>query len=142
MICMIIMHNCNPASDVFAIISGFIWKRTQTTQTRATPAAPSRSRLTAGCCRSRFVVANYVSESPSNAKAAAKQVASVRATATRCAPKAHLRNLRFYPNKAGDNGNSSFSKCIQKRIAKTRRPGDSAFLPPCRIHVDLSNNHA
>ena len=27
--------SANPASDVFAIILGFIWKRTQTTQTRA-----------------------------------------------------------------------------------------------------------
>ena len=53
-----------------------------------------------------------------------------------------LRGLCSFPNKAGDDGNSSFSKCIQKRIAKTRRPDDSAFLPPCRIHVDLSNNHA
>ena len=37
--------------------AGVFGKRTQTAQTRATPAATSRSRLTAGCCRSRFVVA-------------------------------------------------------------------------------------
>ena len=36
---------------------GVFGRRTQTAQTRATPAATSRSRLTAGCCRSRFVVA-------------------------------------------------------------------------------------
>ena len=34
-----------------------IWKKTQTTQTQPSAAATSRSRLTAGCCRSRFVVA-------------------------------------------------------------------------------------
>ena len=34
-----------------------IWKRTQTAQTQPSAAATSRSRLTAGCCRSRFVVA-------------------------------------------------------------------------------------
>ena len=49
------------------------------------PAAPSRFRsLTlTNCCRSRFVVANYVSESPSNAKAAAG-AARRQARATRC----------------------------------------------------------
>ena len=39
--CRIIMHDCNPASDVFALISGFIWKRTQTTQTRLRRSAQS-----------------------------------------------------------------------------------------------------
>ena len=34
-----------------------IWKRTLTAQTQPSAAATSRSRLTAGCCRSRFVVA-------------------------------------------------------------------------------------
>ena len=55
---------------------------------------------------------------------------------------AGLATLCSFPNKAGDDGNSSFSKCIQKRIAKTRRTGDSAFLPPCRIHVDLTSRPA
>ena len=48
------------------------------TQTRATPAATSRSRLTAGCCRSRFVVANCIFESPSNAQSRLRQQLAVR----------------------------------------------------------------
>ena len=53
-------------------------ERTQTTQTRATPAATSRSRLTAGCCRSRFMVANCIFESPSNAQSRLRQQLAVR----------------------------------------------------------------
>ena len=55
---------CNSLLDRFGncripIISGFIWKRTQTTQTQPSAAATRRSRsLTfASCCRSRFGVA-------------------------------------------------------------------------------------
>ena len=92
-----------------SIIFGFIWKKSLITCTVGLalgfrnslldaceintdhadagfqPAAPSRFRsLTlTNCCRSRFVVANYVSESPSNAKAAAG-AARRQARATRC----------------------------------------------------------
>ena len=93
-----------------SIIFGFIWKKSLITCTVGLalgfrnslldaceintdhadagfqPAAPSRFRsLTlTNCCRSRFVVANYVSESPSNAKAAAGATRR-QARATSCA---------------------------------------------------------
>ena len=44
-------------------------------------------------------------------------------------PQACLRGLRFFLMRP-------------KTLAKTRRTSDSAFLPPCRIHVDLSSQPA
>ena len=56
-----------------------------------------RSRLTAGCCCSRFVVANYILESPSSSKAAATAGFAEGKTATSCVGVSpHLRYLRFF----------------------------------------------
>ena len=57
------------------------------------PAAPSRFRsLTlTNCCRSRFVVANYVSESPSNAQSRLREQLAVRRERRVAAPKGERR---------------------------------------------------
>ena len=112
---------CDSLLDTFgksriSIISGFIWKRTQTTQTqpshvfqpcswleslrasRPSAAATRRSRSfhSRAAAAAALALLKSISKLISNAKAAAKQVASVRATATRCAPKAHQRYQRFF----------------------------------------------
>ena len=83
------------------------------------PAEPSRFRsLTlTNCCRSRFVVANYVSESPSNAKAAAG-AARRQARTTSCAsegrePKAQAMSKTEGLAKRASALSVFFSSCVQ-----------------------------
>ena len=126
-----------------SIIFGFIWKKSLITCTVGLalgfrnslldaceintdhadagfqPPAPSRFRsLTlTNCCRSRFVVANYVSESPSNAKAAAG-AARRQARATSCAsegrePKAQAMSKTEGLAKRASALSVFFSLCVQ-----------------------------
>ena len=66
-------------------------------QANACAARRCRSLTLTTCFAAALELPTLFSKSKSNAKAAAKQVASVRATATRCAGVSlHLRYLRFF----------------------------------------------
>ena len=82
---------------MFLPLSPALFGKEHRPRRRAFGAAPSRSRLTAGCCRSRFVVANYILESPSSSKAAATAGFAEGKTATSCASVSeHQRYLRSF----------------------------------------------
>ena len=161
-----------------SIIFGFIWKKSLITCTVGLalgfrnslldaceintdhadagfqPAAPSRFRsLTlTNCCRSRFVVANYVSESPSNAKAAAG-AARRQARATSCAsegrePKAQAMSKTEGLAKRASALSVFFSLCVQstrknpthtkKRIIsfpKQEQPAGTLFSSRYGLHA-------
>ena len=84
------------------------------------PAAPSRFRsLTlTNCCRSRFVVANYVSESPSNAQSRLREQLAVRrerrvAASEGREPKAQAMSKTEGLAKGASALSVFFSSCVQ-----------------------------
>ena len=98
-----------------------IWKRTQTTQTRAfrpqQRVALASPRL-ASCSRSRFGVALKISQSPI---AAPKRLRSrsPKATATSCASEASICVICGFPNQSGDVASPSF-KSLQRQSGKEK----------------------